>query len=152
MHFFLDNKNRRWELVVNVPTMTRVKQLLHVDLTQMFKDKCELLVRLSEDFELLVNVLYVLCEKQCTAANVTDEDFGAALVGDPLGNAHEALMQAVIDFFPMSSRREMAQKILGKAKEVDQSLMQCVLKQLDALPGNWQELQARIPTQQPSGN
>jgi hypothetical protein len=145
MQFFKDTKDRRWEITVTIPLLKRVKALLNIDLMQLFEDNCKLLSSFSDDFALQVDVLYVLCEEQCKVASVTDVEFGSSLGGDSLESAWFAMLDSVIDFFPNASRRETARKIVEKAKELSQSMSESALKQLNALPSSWPELQALTP-------
>jgi hypothetical protein len=145
MHFFIDNKSRRWEVTANIPVIKKVKALLQLDLTQLFENECASMISLSTDFEKLVDTLFVLCEDQCKAAGVSDVEFGESLFGDPLEMAWFAMLDAVIDFFPNPSRREMARKIVDKAKILSDSMLESVSQKLNELPSNWREFVVLMP-------
>ena len=95
---FTDTAGRSWELAVNVSAIKRVRGLLGVDLLTVIEG--ELLNRLASDPILLADVLYALCKPQADAVGVSDEKFGAALAGDAIGAATEALLAELTDFFP----------------------------------------------------
>jgi hypothetical protein len=106
MHTFTDNQDRSWTIRVDVNAIKRVRKILSLDLNRLMHDK-ELLIEIAQDTVLLVDLLYVLVEDQCKAKNVTDTDFGSALVGDAIDAASEALLKAIIDFFPMRRRKAL---------------------------------------------
>src|SRR4051812_25554865 len=98
MRSFKDKERRDWELVVDVGQIKRVRDLVKVDLYRIDTES----ERLFGDPVLLVDTLYVLCKTQCESRKFTDEDFGRGLDGDSLHEASNAVMDAVIDFFPSS--------------------------------------------------
>ena len=99
MSKFTDAKGRDWTVAITTGAIKTVRQRLDVDLVDLNQSTME---RLADDFVLLVDVLWVLCEQQ--AANkqppVDAEDFGESLVGDPIEAACSALTEAIADFFP----------------------------------------------------
>lgn len=121
MKTFKDNSGREWKLTVNVGTAKQVKDRLGVDLFRLFDTEAE---RLFSDPCLLVDTLYVLCEKQCKEFTVTeggntrplnDAEFGEAMFGDAIEHAAEALLNEVLDFFP-SSRRKILREVVNKSE------------------------------------
>ena len=106
MKSFTDNLGRTWTLVVNVAAIKRVRALCGVDLNaivEIDKDNnptAELLERLSSDPVLLVDVLYAVCKPECDQKGVSDEDFGAAMAGDTVEQATDALLDEATDFSP----------------------------------------------------
>ena len=121
MKSFTDNLGRAWTLVVNVATIKRVRALCNVDLNSIIeveedgKPSAKLLERLSSDPVLLVDVLYAVCKPECDQRTVSDEDFGAAMAGDAVVQATDALLDEVIDFFP-AAKRAAFQRILSASR------------------------------------
>ena len=120
MKSFTDNTGRTWTLVVNVATIKRVRALCGVDLNSIVevedgKPSAKLLERLSGDPVLLVDVLYAVCRPECEQKGVSDEDFGAAMAGDAVEQATDALLDEVIDFFP-AAKREAFRRILSASR------------------------------------
>ena len=116
MKTFTDNMGRTWTLVVNVATIKRVRALCGVDLNSIVevedgKPSAKLLERLSGDPVLLVDVLYAVCRPECEQKGVSDEDFGAAMAGDAVEQATDALLDEIVDFFP-AAKRKAFQRIL----------------------------------------
>jgi len=124
MKSFTDNAGRLWTLAVNVAAIKRVRAICDVDLNSIVEldaknnPTAKLLERLSTDPVLLVDVLYAVCKDQADKLGVTDEQFGAAMVGDGIEQASMALLEAIADFFP-ARRRELMHKLLSRAKQLD---------------------------------
>ena len=110
MKTFKDNAGRPWTLAVNVAAIKRVKSLLDVNLMQAVEG--DLLEKLSTDPVLLCDVVYAVCKPEAQAQGITDEQFGEAMAGDAIEAATTALLEELIDFFPLAKRR-----VLGKALE-----------------------------------
>ena len=120
MNSFTDNTGRTWTLVVNVATIKRVRALCGVDLNSIVevedgKPSAKLLERLSGDPVLLVDVLYAVCRPECEQKGVSDEDFGAAMAGDAVEQATDALLDEIVDFFP-AAKRKAFQRILSASR------------------------------------
>ncbi|HUU30835.1 MAG TPA: hypothetical protein VMY69_01890 [Phycisphaerae bacterium] len=124
MKTFTDSQGRTWTVVVNVSAIKRVRDLLQVDLLDVANG--ELLSRLADDPVLLVDVLYALVKPEADAQNVTDEDFGRALVGGVLDEAASALMKDLLDFFPSAQRARALGKMVRKIKEQEAALAEAL--------------------------
>ena len=97
----------------------------------------------------LVNVLYVLCRHQCMARQMSDEDFGPALIGDTLEQAANALLEEVRDFFP-ASRRRILQATIDKSRELQQEAETTLLNQINRLtPASLQKTSSKRSTKSP---
>ena len=120
MKSFTDSTGRAWTLVVNVATIKRVRALCGVDLNSIVevedgKPSAKLLERLSSDPVLLADVLYAVCKPECDQRGVSDEDFGAAMAGDAVEQATDALLDEIVDFFP-AAKRAAFQRILSASR------------------------------------
>ena len=113
MHKFRDGQGREWCVSLNIAQARKVKEQL--DGLNLLD--AEQLQRLAEDPYTAANVLYVLCERQCQAAGVTDEQFGEALAGDSFEEAVAALLQELVDFFP-SRQRGPLKKVLACLEDI----------------------------------
>lgn len=115
MPAFVDNAGRTWAVTINVAAIKRVKALLDIHIPSLVDGKFESLAELIGDPITLCDVLYVLCKDQADRDNITDEQFGQAMFGDALGNAADAFLGALADFF-QSPRVRAA---IGKIREVN---------------------------------
>jgi hypothetical protein len=109
---FKDTQGKSWDVVVDVGQIQRVRDLVKVDLYSLFSDEAK---RLFADPVLLVDTLYVLCQRQADERKMADVDFGRAFDGDVLEAAADALLEEVLSFFP-SSRRKILRATVDKSK------------------------------------
>ena len=100
MATFTDSSGKPWELRITIGLLDRLKAV-GLDLDAMTNDKSSPLGILMMERKVLGSVLWILVEKQATAAGVaTPEEFFAEFDGPTLEAAGEALLDAVLDFFP----------------------------------------------------
>lgn len=149
MKSFQDTEGRHWRVHVDVATVKRVRDLLDIDLLDIFGG--DLMERLIGDPVTLCDVIYGVCKPEADQAGITDEQFGQALAGDAIESASMALIDALVDFFPLGKRRllqaavrrsrEMEEKALTKAQEKldDPETMAELEKRLDGLSMSWPE-------------
>lgn len=97
MASFKDGQKRDWVIALDGPKIHRIRQELKVDIADTTGTAY---AQLRSDVCLLVNVLYLLCQRQCEERKLTDEDFGQLLYGEGLKKAREALVEAIRDFIP----------------------------------------------------
>ena len=116
MATFTDAKDREWAVEVTVGTIKRVRSLIDVDLLDL-SDGSNMITRLAIDPILLCNVLFVVCKPQADEAGVTDEQFGEALFGDALEAATNAMLEALVSFFPPRQRPALM-RALEKMQEL----------------------------------
>lgn len=116
MTAFSDNTGRAWEVVVTVATLKRVRSLAGVDLMDIADPDANLIGRLAADPVLLVDSLFAVVKPQADARGVTDEEFGAALAGDAVADATDAMLEAVVDFFPHAPSRSNLRAVLTKTR------------------------------------
>lgn len=113
MNSFTDCEGRKW----NIPRLTvgMVQDIAHATEVNLYKaaeDGGKLIEVLFSPFTLAA-VLWLLCCEQAEKAGIDEVKFAYGLSGESLEQAGEALMGAVIDFFPRSK--------VGKAMKVNLS-------------------------------
>ena len=122
MHIFTDNKGRKWDIVLNVNQMKRVRAVLGIDLVNVITldakgdVKVDLIDRIANDPCLLVDILCVLTEKQAASLGVSDIQFGESLAGDAIEDATKAFLDELVDFFP-GAKRLFLQKAVTLARK-----------------------------------
>lgn len=109
-----DNKGNVWHTAVTIADIKRVKALTGCDLLTAYGGK--LADTMAEDPVLLGDVLYALHKPEADKAGIDDVAFGEGLAGDAIGEAVNAMMLALADFFP-SSQRELRRELWQKAKK-----------------------------------
>lgn len=114
MASFTDNQKREWTFHVDIPLARQVRQELGVDILDIEQG----LRRLAGDPILLCDVLYLLCRRQADERQVSDEDFGRALVGESLEQSCEAYFEALLSFSPPRQREILTtMQTAGRALE-----------------------------------
>ena len=126
---WIDAQGRRWSCAVTVRTIQRVEQLTGVRLLDVLDGN--LLVRLSSDPVLLVDVLYAVVKPQADERGVSDEAFAELVVGDTIHHAWEALIQGIIDFFP-SDRRAVLKRLWRATERADRAAVEMVRKKISS--------------------
>ena len=129
MKQFKDNQGCEWVIDVNIGAIKAVRELVKVDLYALFADEAK---RLFADPVLLVDTVYVLCREQADQRKLTDIDFGKLFEGDVLEAAANALLEAVVDFFP-SSRRTILRATVNKSEQIAAKLQAKALETIDRL-------------------
>ncbi|PHR99582.1 MAG: hypothetical protein COA78_24755 [Blastopirellula sp.] len=123
---FLDGKERKWSVSLNLGYARRIKESLGLDLMQIINGQHEPIHRLVGDMELLVDVVWVLCEKQANTLNIDAMDFAEGLGGEAFDRATEALLQGIVDFFP-KGKREIMQKMMARFQEKESEALDRML-------------------------
>ena len=137
MKTFTDNKDRVWEVELNIRQMKRVRDVLGIDLVNVIsanKDgtvSTDTLERVANDPILLVDILWVLCEGQAKTAGVTDDVFGSSLAGDSISEATRAFLDELVDFFP-GARRAILKKAVGLARRYEEENAAALEKALES--------------------
>ena len=105
---------------------------------------------LATDPVLLVDVLFALCKDEADAKQVSDEQFGAAMAGDAVAKATEALLDEIVDFFPQP-RRTILRRLVETARLVSAKAAERIDKALQdpALEKRIEEALSASPTNSP---
>lgn len=131
MATFVDEAGRSWNIRIDVAAIRQVRAKRGVDLAKVMGSQEEL-QKLLDDPCLWVDVLWDLVEQQAKTQGVDPEAFAHGLIGDSFEAANNALIEAIIDFFP-SSRREILRRLLSKVKEMETLSLESVSQQIDSL-------------------
>ena len=140
MKTFKDNADRIWSVTINVDAIKRVRSLLQVDLMEAVEGR--LIERLMADPVLLCDVIYCVCKDEADARGVTDEEFGRAMAGDAIELATTALLEELVDFFPLG-KRQLLRKALAKLESFQETMLSVVTARLDS-PEFDAQLQAEL--------
>jgi hypothetical protein len=121
---FNDANGREWEVNVNAASARRAREIAGIDLFKIAEDRFALMARLSEDLILLADTLYAVCKTQADALEITDEQFGEAMIGDAIEAGFDALMEGICDLLPGNDRREAMRKVYHAASQASQEIRQ----------------------------
>jgi hypothetical protein len=117
---FKDSQGREWDVAIDVNQLRVVRERCQFKLGDILANEMAGLKELASDPELLVRVLYTLCEEQTTKNGIEPEVFGRAIVGDVIQDAFDALMGAYADFCPSRQSRPL-RALLAKNRELEQT-------------------------------
>ncbi len=93
---FNDARGRTWRLTLTINKIRTIKATNGCDFGKIADGK--LLMELGTDPERFAQVLWILCETQAKAINVTPEEFAELLDGETIDAAASATIAAVINF------------------------------------------------------
>tara|TARA_Y100001951_G_scaffold51062_1_gene40331 strand:+ start:2155 stop:2649 length:495 start_codon:yes stop_codon:yes gene_type:complete len=113
MSKFTDTEGRVWNVQLTVHLVKEVKQRLDVDLLD--EQVHETLTLLTGDIVKSVDVLYILCSSQAEKNEISDVEFGESLYGDVLFEGINAMVEALIDFFPNPKKRMWIRRLWEKS-------------------------------------
>ena len=113
MSKFTDTEGRVWNVQLTVHLVKEVKQRLDVDLLD--EQVHETLTLLTGDIVKSVDVLYILGSSQADKNEISDVEFGESLYGDVLFEGINAMVEALIDFFPNPKKRMWIRRLWEKS-------------------------------------
>lgn len=119
---FKDKIGRQWICRVDVAAIRRVRALCNLDLANSIvvhpdgTADTSVLQALASDPCLLVDTVFAVCKDQADRLAVTDVQFAEGLDGDTIEAATLALMEGIVEFFPLPKRRLLT-KILDVVKQ-----------------------------------
>lgn len=116
MSKFTDEAKNEWHLSVTVGTLRRVRERTKVDLMEIADPKASLVARLSSSPELLVDVIFAVIKPQADELGVSATEFDELVAGDSVAAATDALIEAVVDFFPHARGRGNLRAIYQKSR------------------------------------
>jgi hypothetical protein len=104
MTTFKDNKGREWKIEINASKLREIKRQLGFDLLPKgsFATLAKNASTLARDAELFIDVLWSLCRGQ---REVTPQDFGESLIGDPTEAATAAFISDYKKWFRAYRRK-----------------------------------------------
>ena len=114
---FFDKENRTWDLRISVSTIRRVRVACKVNLYDALEG--ELMIQLGQDPVLFADVLWAIVEPQAIAANVTDDQFGDALLGEAIDLASKAFIEGLTGFFGRPGQRAL---LKGMAEKTERAM------------------------------
>ena len=119
---------KEWLVAVDGPKIRRIREACGVDLGAR---DCSQFDRLTNDPLLAQDVLWQLCRKDAEAAGLDCDQFQGLLSGDVGEAAGNALIEAVIDFFP-NQQRKLLRDMLAKNQAVQEATLNAAMTRLQA--------------------
>lgn len=135
---FRDLNQREWTIRLDVPLVRRIAEVTGIKLTDLRADP---FLRMSTDPCLLVDVLWLLCERQAKEAGISDIQFGEA-IGDQIDAATEAMQDAIVNF-SHSSKRSLLRSLIAENSTMQTEAMTMAMTDLKAERGKIVSAMAR---------
>ncbi len=133
MATFKDMIGQEWAVTLTVGEIRRVKRSpLTLDLFRLFDDNFRPFGELTADPSRLCDLLFVLVEPQAVEHGVTDEQFGARMGGDALFAGANALLEALVDFFPNPTTREALRRSVASERETTTRVIAKLVERAEA--------------------
>lgn len=126
-----------WKIELTVGMLGKIKRDVGLSLANSAIDPEKFVEVISTHPEKLVETLWVVCEKQATAAEKTPEQFGELFDGETLDQAVKALLNGTIDFFPKARGRDAIRRGMPKAwTKIEKDVNAEIDKKLDSMFSN----------------
>lgn len=100
---FKDKFDREWEIKLDVGLIEDIQDQTGVNLDDVMNDKTEISKLIFTTPRKLVEILYVMCEKQIKQVPLTPREFASGFDRDSLDAASDAFLQSIILFYPRTS-------------------------------------------------
>jgi hypothetical protein len=111
MRTFVDSTGRTWTVTINTNAIKRAKETSGVSLVDIVNG--DLYGRMLLDPVLVCDIAYGVCKPEADGRKFTREDFNAALVGDAIAAARDAILEDLVDFFPNPVRDRLKKALAG---------------------------------------
>ena len=128
MKTFTDTEGRTWNIDIHVTAVKRVRSLTGVNIASM---SGEGIIALANDPEKLCDVIFALVKPQADEKNITDEDFGRAMRGDPIEHATNAFLEELVNFTPSPAGRKILGLALDQSKDLHETAMAKLAEHLE---------------------
>lgn len=114
---FRDSKGSLWELVVDIPTVERVRRLADVDLLNVaIADEQNGVFAKLADPVCFAHVVYAMCKPQADERGLSDEEFARCLDVD-VEQLADTLFVEIADFFQRRNQTQAAELILWQVAQ-----------------------------------
>jgi hypothetical protein len=107
--------DRDWKVRLTVGLLGQIKRDTGIDLGAVMTQADRFQDLLFAEPGKLVEILWLVCEAQAAADQITPEAFAGFFGGDELDAAIQALIDGAIDFFPRARGREAVKRALPRA-------------------------------------
>ena len=125
MPVFKDATGKEYIVSLNI---RKVKMLKELGMDIMAQDGSGLKA-IADDACLLCDCLYRICVDD---ENITQDEFLNAMHGDSIEAAANAMIEAVIDFFPQS-RRNLLKRAVEKSRAMQEKMLLAAAEELEAM-------------------
>lgn len=111
MATFVDAKNREWKLSLTVGKLKSIRESSGIDLGKLLKNPEIFAEAMFAEPEEIGRLLWACCSEE--GAGIGESAFLEGIDGPTIERATEALLRAVVDFFPRSKIATILQGKIG---------------------------------------
>lgn len=123
MASFKDRQDRSWSIDFTLGSLARVKSETGVDLLTLHVPDSPALAMLRDDPVMLLQVLCVQLRPQFQERGISEQQFADALQEEHVWGAVEALLLAMVDYYPPAKRtalQPLMQRVISAARNVSE--------------------------------
>lgn len=114
MPAFRDENGEQWQVRVTPAALERCRDLAGVDLLDIIGGE-EFAVFIGDPVR-ATKAIYAAVKPEADRKSVSESDFMERLFGDSLEQARQALMDAIVDFFPSPAERRARKALLAEIR------------------------------------
>lgn len=134
---FIDKHGNKWNLELTVGVIEDVQRATGYDFDAAISKPEKLADLILQSPRKLAEILWVLCEEQANARGVTPERFGRSLSRTVIDSAADALIAAIVLFYPRASAgKALAENLPAILARMDRQMSDAVKKALSDMPTN----------------
>ena len=146
MSSFKDTQGRNWTFECNVFTLARCKRETGIDLARAIEKGATVVDDITGDVSVFFAVLVSLLKEQMEKVGADDESLGRAINDeDVVIEATQALVRAVIDFFPKSrsaTLRKAFDRLWNLTKDKADKEADVAIRKIESM--DWDEMATNI--------
>lgn len=116
MRRITDTKNRSWNIVININTVKRIRDVNKIDILKLLADQ-ETSEKVLNDLVCFTEILHT-----CVGCTETIEEFSNNFDGETIENAMKIFLEEFVDFFP-PKKRQILRSVLQKIMESENNLL-----------------------------
>lgn len=128
---FTDKHGNKWSIELTVGVVEDVNKVTGFDFDAAIAKPEKLAELVLQSPRKLAEILWVLCEEQANARDITPEQFGRSLTRNAIDSAADALIAAIVLFYPRASAgRALAENLPAILAKMDRETSAAVRKAL----------------------
>lgn len=116
---------------MTVGKIRKIRESLQVDLAESLDPTKSIIDTIIGDPVILSEIIWECCKDSHQESNVSDEEFADGISGEVIEYATEALIGAIIDFFP-KSKTELIRQSLAVHDRMDKKIRERRKKRMEA--------------------
>jgi hypothetical protein len=134
MNSFTDSSGRSWSITINYKTCKMVHEATRVNLLDL-RNIDETLGRLRFDHLLIADIVIALCSQECRARDLHIDVLAAALDGEVLSKASDAILEGLGNFFRRSHTGKLLSSLIEKMRTLEAAAIHQAISEIETTSG-----------------